>query len=58
MGDYHMARLYMSQREDGSRNWIGNAQSALESIQQTASLVESLGVANGSGTINMARVGA
>lgn len=56
-GDYHLARLYMSQKEDAKNNWIGNAGDEMKkSAQRLAKAVESLGVANGSGMLDFSSV--
>ncbi|CAG9957010.1 unnamed protein product [Clonostachys rosea f. rosea IK726] len=49
-GEYHQARLYMSQKEDAKNNWVGQSDLfILNTAHKLASVVERLGVANGSG---------
>ncbi|KAK7211586.1 hypothetical protein V2G26_018764 [Clonostachys chloroleuca] len=55
-GEYHQARLYMSQKEDAKNNWVGQSDlSILNTAHKLASVVERLGVANGSGLVNFSR---
>lgn len=55
MGDYHAARLIMSQREDVQNNWLANAQIS-DAVRRATKLVEELGIANGSGKIELAPI--
>jgi hypothetical protein len=55
-GEYHQARLYMSQKEDAKNNWVGQSDLfILNTAHKLASVVERLGVANGSGLVNFSR---
>ncbi|KAF1812810.1 hypothetical protein P152DRAFT_503338 [Eremomyces bilateralis CBS 781.70] len=59
MGDYVKARLYMSQLEDAKNNWIGQQQQdkgLLNDLMKAVNMVQYLGIANGTGIINMSQV--
>ncbi|KAF2767783.1 Clavaminate synthase-like protein [Teratosphaeria nubilosa] len=53
MGKYHQVRMILTQGEEAKTKWIAQSNASAEAFQNYVSAVESIGIANGTGVVDL-----